>query len=190
MGNDLRLIQQVRALGADLRVHQGTLQIAGKAKIPYTLLRAITRKRQSLMFLLSLDHEQAAASHREKEDVTDSISSLPEKSTETPLWPRKKSFNKAENIKGSLKNFRRACAWLIPRLDMLHQGGWDNKSLFKIGKLAYPVFWGIAWSGFWLEAETIKLDSDGSIVFIIKNAPVIGGANTLVARPPGKKWLK
>ncbi|TVM31207.1 hypothetical protein DQK91_19040 [Oceanidesulfovibrio marinus] len=50
-----------------------------------------------------------------------------------------------------LRRFRTARQWLQPREEILLAHGWTRSGLYRIGRLAYPYGWGIAWHPGWLD---------------------------------------
>jgi hypothetical protein len=64
------------------------------------------------------------------------------------------------------ESFRIACKWLIPRLEDLLSASWTLQSLFSPGHGRKRLWgYGLAWSGAWLKASEVSLESDGQIRF-------------------------
>lgn len=80
-----------------------------------------------------------------------------------------------------LAGWRRARAWLMPRLDDLLAAGWTKPGLFRVGRGRYPWGWGIAWRGWWRDDRaTVSLDPGGAIVITLHEAH---GKTVQCARP-------
>ena len=185
MGEFLDILKKVRDYGADLRLYQGQLQVrGGKSRLPPLLIEHIKSRRQEIVATLTDDSiTECIVQHHQQRRFSNlrptQVSTVPVKKV-----PSGKKSTRSILIQHRKESFRHACSWLLPRLGNLMALGWDKMSLFKVGNLAYPLFWGLAWHEIWKKSAAIELTPGGEIIFKIVFPVETGNTVTQVARPP------
>lgn len=78
--------------------------------------------------------------------------------------------NRSGITPGMLRGWRRARAFLMPRLPELLDAGWTRPDLFRVGRGRWPWGWGQAWRPYWQHAANISLAPGGVIAIELHEA--------------------